>query len=321
MSHAPFYSIAPMLDYTDRHYRQLARLISPHAELYTEMIVTQAVIHHKNPLQKLRDEYTDTKTVLQLGGSDPLQLAQCALIAEEAGFKTINLNIGCPSPRVSAGRFGVCLMREPQLVAECVTAIKNMSRIDVTIKTRLGVDNEDSYEFLTSFIEPSVKAGVCTFILHARKAWLHGLSPRENRDVPPLNYDRVYNIKTEYPHLIIHLNGGVQTLQEIQSHLQKVDGVMLGRAAYYNPYLMREIEKFYHAEYRHNWNTILSRYFEYIHHQHALGTPIQAMTRHLLPLCRDFVGARQARQMITETGRKGEAEKLFQALVLVLPKD
>jgi tRNA-dihydrouridine synthase A len=235
-------SIAPMMDCTDRHFRYFLRLISKKVVLYTEMVVAQAILHGpKDQLLKFRPE--EHPLVLQLGGSNPKELAEAAKIAEQYGYDEINLNVGCPSDRVQSGRFGACLMKEPGLVAECIQGMKKAVRIPVTVKTRIGVDDLDDYDFLYGFIKTISEVGCEHFIIHARKAWLNGLSPKENRTIPPLDYDRVYQIKQAFPHLFITINGGVKTVSDIQQHLTQVDGVMIGREAYSNPYCLASVDQ------------------------------------------------------------------------------
>ncbi len=229
-----------MLKRTDRHCRYFLRLIHPSILLYTEMVTTGAILFG-NQARHLNFDAREHPLALQLGGSDPKQLAVCAKIGEEWGYDEINLNVGCPSARVQSGSFGACLMKHPMLVAECVDAMQKEISIPVTVKTRIGVDEEDSYEHLASFIQTVSEAGCQTFILHARKAWLKGLSPKENREIPPLNYERVYQIKQDFPTLNIILNGGIETAEAALTQLKYVDGVMVGRAAYQNPYLLAEM--------------------------------------------------------------------------------
>jgi tRNA-dihydrouridine synthase A len=234
-------SLAPMMDYTDQHFRYLLRLISKELVLYTEMITAKAIIHG-DFAKFLTFSEQEHPVVCQLGGSDPAELAQASKIVESFGYDEINLNIGCPSPRVQSGSFGACLMKEPALVAECVQAMQAAVCIPVTVKTRLGVDDHDDYAFLTAFVDAMVKADVKHIILHARKAWLKGLSPKENREVPPLIYDRVYQLKQDYPELMISLNGGVLDLKSCEEHLQQVDAVMLGRALCHDPMLVAPLD-------------------------------------------------------------------------------
>lgn len=234
------FSVAPMLKRTDRHCRYFFRLIHPEIFLYSEMLTTGAILFGARE-RYLGFDIKEHPVALQLGGSDPIQLAQCADIAEKFGYDEVNLNVGCPSERVQSGVFGACLMKNPDLVADCVDAMCKKVSIPVTVKTRIGVDEVDSYEHLISFIQKVSKAGCKTFIIHARKAWLKGLSPKENREIPPLNYEWVYQIKRDFPELEIILNGGIKTTEDALSHLSQVDGVMIGRAAYEHPCLLAEL--------------------------------------------------------------------------------
>jgi tRNA-dihydrouridine synthase A len=241
-SKTPFkFAVAPMLDWTDRHYRYMARLMSKHTLLYTEMVTTGAILFGKGDYLTYNDE--EHPVALQLGGSDPKALAQCAKIATERGYDQINLNVGCPSDRVQNGRFGACLMAEPQLVADCVQAMREATHLPVTVKTRLGIDDQDSYAFLQALVETGTDAGCDTWIIHARKAWLQGLSPKQNREIPPLNYDRVYQLKADYPDLDISINGGIKDFDAIHGHLRHLDGVMVGRQAYQTPMLLAEVDQ------------------------------------------------------------------------------
>lgn len=233
------FSVAPMLDWTTRHCRYFHRQFTQHTLLYSEMITAPAILHAKYDL--LGFELAENPVALQLGGSDPTQLATCAKLVEQRGYTEINLNVGCPSDRVQNGMFGACLMAKAPLVAECIEAMQAAVSIPVTVKTRIGIDDLDSYEFLCDFIE-TVQPYTQDFIVHARKAWLSGLSPKENREIPPLDYDRVYQLKRDYPHLSISINGGIKTIDEIKQHLNYVDGVMVGREAYQNPALLGYID-------------------------------------------------------------------------------
>ena len=234
-------SIAPMMGYTDRHCRFFLRLLTKQALLYTEMVTTGAILHGDRD-RHLCINAVEHPLALQLGGADPKELAACAVIATEYGYDEINLNVGCPSDRVQAGRFGLCLLKTPELVAECVNAMQSVTDIPITVKTRTGVDDQDDYEYLVHFVSLVAQAGCQQFIIHARKGWLKGLSPKENRTIPPLDYGRVYRLKQDFPQLSIALNGGVASLEEAKLHLQFVDSVMLGRAAYHNPYLLAEVD-------------------------------------------------------------------------------
>lgn len=301
LTYARKLSVAPMLDWTDRDCRYLLRLISSHCLLYTEMVTTGALIYGDRE-RFLAHEGLEYPLALQLGGSDPEALAECAKMGEDAGYDEINLNVGCPSDRVQSGRFGACLLAEPDVVAEGVAAMQQQVRIPVTVKTRLGIDEHDSYEFLTDFINKVSAAGCDTFILHARKAWLKGLSPKENRDVPPLNYDRVYQIKKDFPQLHIDINGGINTLEEAQRHLQHVDGVMMGRAIYHNPYLLAQADT---DIFTGNGN-VLSRHqvieamLPYIEKRMKQGRPLKSITRHMLGVFQGQPGARRWRRHLSE---------------------
>jgi len=310
-------SVAPMLDWTDRDFRYFLRLISKHTLLYTEMVTTGALIYGDTE-RFLAHEQLESPLALQLGGSDPTDLAKCALLGQQAGYDEINLNVGCPSDRVQSGSFGACLMVEPQLVAECVTAMREAVDIPVTVKTRLGIDEHETYQFLTDFIEPVAEAGCEIFILHARNAWLKGLSPKENRDVPPLKYDFVYQAKQDYPELHIDINGGIHSLEAALQHLEKVDGVMMGRAIYNDPYLLVEADaKLFGDEYamptRHQ---LIEQMLPYIERRMTEGRPLKSITRHLLGVFQGQQGARAWRRHISENAHiKGAGiEVLKQAL-------
>jgi tRNA-dihydrouridine synthase A len=232
-------SIAPMIDWTNSYFRILMRLLAPNALLYTEMLTTQAIMHQSD--RCLFYTPIESPLALQLGGSDPQALAQCALWAEDRGYSEININVGCPSDRVQSGRFGACLMKEPDVVARCVAELKKAVRIPVTIKTRIGIDHLDSYEFFSTLVQSVVEAGCDKLIVHARKAWLKGLSPKQNRTVPQINYDFVYRIKQDFKDLPVIINGNIQTIDDVHTHLNSVEGVMIGRLAYQNPFAIAEI--------------------------------------------------------------------------------
>lgn len=302
MSHLsrPLISVAPMMDYTDRHDRYFLRLIAPEVILYTEMITTHALMHG-DPDYLLSFHQKEHPIVLQLGGSDPSALSTCAKMGESRGYDEINLNVGCPSPRVSSGRFGACLMLEPDLVAESVAAMKSAVKIPITVKCRIGVDHQDHYSQLQAFIEKVSKAGCSHFIIHARKAWLKGLSPKQNREVPPLQYDVVYQIKRDFPDLTITINGGVKTIEAVQSHLTHLDGVMIGRQAYANPYFLSSISR----ECFQNGATLLrsevvEAMLPYIDEELHQGTRLSAMARHLLGLFHGERGANAYRRYLSE---------------------
>lgn len=278
-------SVAPMMDVTDRHCRYFHRLLSPHAVLYTEMITSMALVKG-NRVDFLRFSAEEQPVVLQLGGSDPAMLAEAAAMGVAAGYREINLNCGCPSDRVQAGRFGACLMREPETVAACVRAMRAAVPPDVpiTVKTRLGVDAEDSYDFLRAFIEPVAAAGAQHFILHARKAYLKGLSPKQNRTRPPVNYERVYQVKRDYPALLITLNGEVKTIADAERHLPHVDGVMIGREAWHNPYILAEFEQALYGTPLPTREAIMADYSLYARNQLKSGALKSALTRAVLGL-------------------------------------
>lgn len=313
-------SVAPMLDWTNRDFRYFLRLISKHCLLYTEMVTTGALIYGDHE-RFLGHDVSEHPLALQLGGSEPKDLALCAKMGEDAGYSEINLNVGCPSDRVQSGAFGACLMAEPTTVAEGVAAMRTSVNIPVTIKTRLGIDELDSYEFLTAFVRQVADAGCDTFILHARKAWLKGLSPKENRDVPPLDYDRVYQIKQDFPHLHIDINGGIQTLEQVQQHLKRVDGVMMGRSIYHDPYLLAKVDKCLYDDHhpvpsRHD---VIRLMLPYIEKRMMQGRPVKSITRHLLGLFQGQPGARAWRRYLSENAHAEGADitVLEKALSLV----
>lgn len=301
-------SIAPMMECTDRHDRYFLRLIAPHVLLYTEMVTTGALIH--GDYQRfLSFDPLEHPVALQLGGSEPEKLAQCAKLGADFGYDEINLNVGCPSDRVKSGRFGACLMLDPSLVAECIAAMSEVVTIPVTVKCRIGVDHQDSYESLTHFIETIAKAGCNVFIIHARKAWLNGLSPKQNREVPPLRYEIVKQIKQDFPHFTIILNGGIKSLSDIDENLSFVDGVMIGREAYSNPYLLSEIDKKYYpsmesALSRHD---VIEKFLPYVEQQLKNKVKLSSITRHILGLFQYQKGARMWRRYISEHAHQSGA--------------
>ncbi|HHJ17505.1 MAG TPA: tRNA dihydrouridine(20/20a) synthase DusA [Gammaproteobacteria bacterium] len=313
-------SVAPMLDWTDRHCRYFLRLISRHVRLYTEMITSAALLHGDRE-RLLAHHAAEYPLAIQLGGSEPELLAECAHLAEQAGYSEVNLNVGCPSDRVQSGRFGACLMLEPERVAACVTAMRAAVSIPVTVKTRTGVDAHDSYAELVRFVECLSEAGLECLIVHARKAWLSGLSPKQNREVPPLCYDRVYRLKADFPGLEVHINGGIKTLDEVALHLEHVDGVMIGREAYHNPYLLADVDHRFAqddspAPSRHE---VVQRFLPYVETQLANGVRLQQMSRHVLGLFQGLPGARAWRRHISEHAHRPGAgiEVLEQALACV----
>jgi len=299
--------VAPMMDWTDRHCRYFHRLLSRHTLLYTEMVTTGALIHgdRQRFLQFNAEEHP---LALQLGGSNPRELAWCAKMAEDFGYDEVNLNVGCPSDRVQNGRFGACLMAEPELVAECVAAMRQVTVLPVTVKSRIGIDHQDSYEELVHFIATIASAGCRTFIVHARKAWLSGLSPKQNREIPPLRYEVVYQLKIDFPQLEFILNGGVTSLAQAETHLQHVDGVMVGREAYQNPYVLADVDRRIFCA-----DTVpVSRYeaveqlLPYIGLQLGEGLRLNTVARHTLGLFHGEPGARGWRRHLSENvGRPG----------------
>ncbi|MBS6672819.1 MAG: tRNA dihydrouridine(20/20a) synthase DusA [Haemophilus paraphrohaemolyticus] len=293
------FSVAPMLDWTTRHCRYFHRQFSQHALLYTEMITAPAIIHAKYDL--LEYDPAENPVALQLGGSDPKQLAHCAKLVEERGYAEVNLNVGCPSNRVQNGMFGACLMGKADLVADCIKAMQDAVQIPVTVKHRIGIDDLDSYEFLCDFIE-KVQAYSNDFIVHARKAWLSGLSPKENREIPPLDYERVYQLKRDFPHLNISINGGIKTIEEIKYHLQFVDGVMVGREAYQNPSLLGEIDSQIFGENRPlvTAREAVEKMLPYIEKELAKGVYLNHIVRHMLGAFQNCKGARQWRRHLSE---------------------
>ena len=293
-------SVAPMMDWTDRHCRYFHRLLAPSAVLYTEMITTGAILHgDRDYLLAFNPE--EHPLALQVGGSDPLALAACARIAESRGFDEINLNVGCPSDRVQQGRFGACLMREPALVRDCVAAMRDATGIEVTVKTRLGVDDLDSFQYFSDFVHTVAEAGCRIFAVHARKAWLSGLSPKENREIPELRPDWVHQLKRNSPELTIIINGGIRSLGEVKQNLDQVDGVMLGRAAYQNPWLLAECEAALAERSPMLGRTaVVAAMTEYAYRQAADGTPIKHISRHLIGLFQGMPGARTWRRHLTE---------------------
>ena len=302
------FSVAPMMDWTDRHERAFLRVISSRAFLYTEMVTTGAILF--GPKERLLAfDPSEHPVGLQLGGSVPSELADAARIGEEFGYDEINLNIGCPSDRVQSGRFGACLMAEPDLVAEAVAAMADAVSIPVTVKCRIGIDDQDPEQSLYNFVDTVKQSGCETFIVHARKAWLEGLSPKQNRDVPPLDYDLIYRLKQDRPNLEIVINGGIQSLEACDEHLSHVDGVMLGRAAYQSPYLLAYVDQRYFEsnEPIASPHEIVERYMPYVEQEFSNGVPVYAMARHMLGLFQGRPGARAWRRHISEYGHKKDA--------------
>ena len=298
-------SVAPMMDWTDRHERAFLRTLSKRTLLYTEMVTTGAIIHGDRD-RFLGFDAMEHPVALQLGGSEPADLAFAAREGAARGYDEINLNLGCPSDRVQRGRFGACLMTEPDLVADCVAAMIEAVDIPVTVKTRIGVDEVDSYDALAAFVAKIAATGCRSFTIHARKAWLSGLSPKENREIPPLRYDVVYALKRDFPDLEIVLNGGVQTLAEAQEHLARVDGVMIGRAAYQTPYLLAEADRLIFGEdaASRNREEIVADFLPYVERQVSAGVPLKSITRHMLGLFNGLAGARAWRRHLAEEAHK-----------------
>lgn len=285
-------SIAPMIDWTYSHFRVLMRILAPQALLYTEMQTTGAI--HNNPARALHFSTVEHPLALQLGGSDPYALAQCALIGEQAGYDEINLNLGCPSDKVQAGRFGACLMNEPKHVARCINAMKQAVSIPVTAKTRIGIDNQDSFEFFSSFAHQLIESGCDQLIVHARKAWLNGLNPKQNRTIPPVNYDFVYQLKKEMPHIPITINGNISNINEIKEHLNYVDGVMLGRLACDNPYKIATIHQaLYSDSPKLKRSEVFAQYKEYLLKEFSKGVPISLLVKPIFNLAHGMPGASQ----------------------------
>ena len=304
------FSVAPMLDWTDRHCRYFHRLLSKHALLYTEMVTTGALIHGDKH-RFLQFNASENPVAFQLGGSNPKDLAVCAKMVEEYGYDEINLNVGCPSDRVQNGSFGACLMAEPALVAECIAAMSQVVSIPVTVKSRIGIDDKDSYEELVQFIGTIADTGCKTFIVHARKAWLKGLSPKQNREVPPLDYERVYQLKRDFPGLEIIINGGITTLEQASGMLDQVDGVMVGREAYQNPYILAGVDNLLYGDIKERVSRqdIVLMLIPYIQEQLRLGLRLNNVSRHILGLFHGEPGARGWRRYISENVSKAGADE------------
>ncbi len=290
-------SVAPMIDWTTTDYRYFARLFNPHVYLYTEMISTGALLYG-NRARHLRFDTLEHPLVLQLGGADSSEMAQCAQFAQQHGYDEVNINVGCPSDRVQHNKIGACLMAEPQTVADLVKHMQAAVDIPVTVKHRIGIDDFDSYEFMVDFVEKVAAAGCTRFIVHARTAWLQGLSPKQNREIPPLRYDDVYRLKQDFPTLDIEINGGIETVADIKTHLQHVDGVMIGRAFYHNPYLLAEANSLWGAPITKR-SDILAQLYPYLEKQSAKGEALPTMTRHYLGLFQGLTGARKWRQALS----------------------
>ena len=302
-------SIAPMMDRTDRHYRYMMRLITKKTLLYTEMITAKAILHGNQDIL-LTYHSSEHPIALQIGGDVPSEMAQCAKIAEEWGYDEINLNIGCPSPRVTSGNFGACLMTQPELVAECVSEMKRVCSIPVTVKHRIGVDDIDTYKDMVRFVQIVSQAEADRFSVHARKAWLQGLSPKQNRNVPPLRYQEIYDLKKEFPHLLIEINGGIKTHEECHWHLQHVDAVMIGREAYDNPWLYADVDELYFGT-EPNTKTRIDVALDmipYIEQELQRGSKMMSITRHMLNLFKGERGGRIWRQQVGSISAKGQTD-------------
>ncbi len=305
-----------MMDWTDRHCRYFMRLLSPNAKLFTEMITAQA-LKFGNAEKLLQYDSTEHPVALQLGGCDPELMVSAAKVAAAKGYDEININVGCPSDRVRQGQFGACLMSKPNLVAKCVESIRSAVNIPVTIKTRIGIDDNDNYAFLRTFVQANISAGCSTFIVHARKAILQGLSPKENRTIPPLMYERVYTLKKEFPDLEIIINGGIKTIEQCRQHLEIVDGVMIGRQAYRNPWLLTELEaNFGQPDWRPNRLEIVEKMVPYIERNLNTGALLKHMVRPMLGLFSGQPGARAWRRSLSENAYKKDAgiNVLYEAL-------
>ena len=311
-----------MMDWTDRHCRFFLRLLTRRTLLYTEMVTTGAALRGDRE-RLLAHDPAERPLALQLGGSDPAELAQSARVAAEFGYDEMNLNVGCPSNRVQSGRFGACLMADPALVADCVAAMRAAVDLPVTVKTRIGIDDRDSYEELVEFVGQVAEGGCQIFIVHARKAWLSGLSPKENREIPPLRYEVVYRLKQDFPDLLIVLNGGLTRLDQVAEQLRHVDGAMIGRAAYENPYLLAEVDRRFWGCGRPaaSRQDIVRDLLPYVERQLRHGTPLHCITRHLLGLFQGVPGARAWRRYLSENAhRSGAGAAVLEAALRQVPE-
>ena len=307
------FCIAPMMDRTDRHCRYFHRLITKRSLLYTEMLHANAILN--GDVNKLLEYKTDEHPLaIQLGGSDPELLAEASVISEEFGFKEINLNIGCPSSKVQKGKFGAILMKEPEIVSKCVYAMKKSVDIPITVKCRIGVDDMDEDTYLDKFIREVSFSGCETFIIHARKAWLNGLSPKDNREIPPLNYQRVYKLKDTFPELNIVINGGIKTIKDSMQHLEFVDGVMLGREAYDNPLILAEVDQVLFEEKNNplSRSEILSKLMPYLHSEYNNGTKISHITKHLMGIFKGIQGAKEIRKFLVSLNQDSDPVSNFE---------
>ena len=310
------FCVAPMMDKTDRHCRYFHRLMSNRAFLYTEMLHSNAVIRG-NKERLLKYNPKEHPLAIQLGGCDPVQLGEASVISEEFGYTEVNLNVGCPSSKVQKGKFGAVLMKEPKLVASCINQMKKSTNIPVTVKCRIGVDNMNSEKHLDHFVEEVSFAGCDTFIIHARKAWLNGLSPKDNREIPPLDYQRVYKLKDSFPNINFVINGGINSINESIKHLQYVDGVMIGREAYDNPLLLTEVDSriFCDEKTVTSRSDILRKLFPYLKEEVEQGTKISHITRHLIGLFRGFKGAKNLRKLLMSVNDQINPLENFESLL------
>jgi len=316
------FSVAPMMDWTDSPCRVLHRCLTKSALLYTEMVTADAVLHGDRA-RLLGFEAFEHPLALQLGGSDPAKLAQAARVAADFGYDEVNLNVGCPSDRVQSGRFGACLMREPQLVADCVAAMRAAVKLPITVKCRIGVDDQDPEQALRALIDTCADAGVGVFAVHARKAWLEGLSPKENRDVPLLDYELVYRVKRERPNLTILVNGGIETLEQSEEHLRHVDGVMMGRAAYQNPVLLAQVDARIFGGAPTDLDGAVAAYCDHVERQLAQGVRLHTLVKPMLGLYNGRPGARLFRRHLSENAPRHDAgiAVLRDALDFVRPRE
>ena len=310
-----------MLDWTDRHCRYFHRLLTKQALLYTEMVTTGALLNG-DVERHLRFNAFEQPVALQLGGSEPKEMAECARLAEDYGYAEVNINVGCPSERVQKGAFGACLMAEPHLIADCVAAMQAAVNMPVTVKNRIGIDEQQERDSLFNFVETVAQAGCQTFIVHARKAWLKGLSPQENREIPPLNYALVYELKQAFPQLEIIINGGITTLEQCQHHLQWVDGVMVGREAYHNPWLLAQVDSQLYAtpDSFNQRKAVIDAFIPYVEQQLSQGVTLAPMSKPILGLFQGIAGARYWRRYISENAFKSNADSkiLLQAMQKIL---
>ena len=317
------FCIAPMMDWTDRHYRYFARLITKNALLYTEMVTTGALIYG-DKARYLQYNNEEHPIALQLGGSSPEELSLCAKIAQEYGYDEVNLNVGCPSDRVQNNMIGACLMGHADLVRDCLLAMTEACHLPVTVKHRIGIDDQDSYAFLCDFLGTVMESGCRTFIVHARKAHLQGLSPKENREIPPLQYDKVYALKKDFPDCEIIINGGIKTMEECLGHLKQVDGVMLGREAYQNPWLLAQVDSMIYAKdsKRISRHDVIRQLFPYVEAQLSQGQRLSYITRHILGLFHGQAGGKRFRRYLSEHAHKPDADlTVLENALLCVPEN